>query len=146
MDQPQHTDEGMCGHATLGHALICQKWTILCDFIKNNENDDDSQKYWTSEWTDIVFNYSNVKLSDAMQKLLNCALNVALFPFQLDITQLLVDFNRFARAKIWQEYWFNREKEEEYTKPIFKSLKSNLPRNYCTPSGLKLCQPPSDPK
>ena len=73
-----------------------------------------------------------------MQKLLNCALNVALFPFQLDITQLLVDFNRFARAKIWQEYWFNREKEEEYTKPIFKSLKSNLPRNYCTPSGLKV--------
>jgi hypothetical protein len=61
-----------------------------------------------------------VKLSDASQKLLNRALNFALLPFKLDITQLLVDFNRFARAMIWQEYWFNRDKGEEYTKPIFK--------------------------
>ena len=72
-----------------------------------------------------------------MQKLLNRALNFALLPIKLDITQLLVDFNRFARAMIWQEYWFKREKGEKYSKPIFKSHKSNLPKNYSTPSGLK---------
>ena len=87
--------------------------------------------------TDIVFNYSNVKLSKAMQKLLNRALNFALLPFKLDITQLLVDFNRFARAMIWQEFWFERENNEEYEKPIFKSRKKNLPKNYSTPKGLK---------
>ena len=72
-----------------------------------------------------------------MQKLLNRALNFALLPFKLDITQLLVDFNRFARAMIWQEFWFERENNEEYEKPIFKSRKNNLPKNYSTPKGLK---------
>ena len=60
--------------------------------------------------TDIIFNYSNVKLSDDMKKLLNRALNFALLPFKLDITQLLVDFNRFSRAVIWQEFWYGRKK------------------------------------
>ena len=87
--------------------------------------------------TDIIFNYSNVKLSDDMQKLLNRALNFALLPFKLDITQLLVDFNRFSRAVIWQEFWYGRNKDEEYIKPIFKSHKNNLPKNYSSPSGLK---------
>ena len=36
--------------------------------------------------TDIIFNYSNVKLSDDMKKLLNRALNFAFLPFKLDIT------------------------------------------------------------
>ena len=72
-----------------------------------------------------------------MVKLLNRALNFALLPFKLDITQLLVDFNRFSRAVIWQEFWFEREKEEEYVKPIFKSHKNNLPKKYSSPIGLK---------
>ena len=64
--------------------------------------------------TNIVFNYSSLKLTDAMQALLNRALNFALLPLKLDITQILVDFNRFARAAIWQEFWFNREKVNHY--------------------------------
>ena len=55
-----------------------------------------------------------MKLSDDMQKVLNQALNFALLPFKLDITQLLVDFNRFARAVIWQEFWYGRDKEVGY--------------------------------
>ena len=78
-----------------------------------------------------------MKLSDDMLQVLNRALNFALLPFKLDITQLLVDFNRFSRAVIWQEFWFGRDKEEEYVKPIFKSKKNNLPKNYSSPSGLK---------
>ena len=48
-----------------------------------------------------------------------------------------MDFNCFARAMIWQEFWFERENNEEYEKPIFKSRKNNLPKNYSTPKGLK---------
>ena len=43
----------------------------------------------------------------------------------------------FARAAIWQEYWFRRENKEEYLAPIFKTKKNNLPKNHSTPSGLK---------
>ena len=73
-----------------------------------------------------------------MESLLNRALNFAVLPLKLDITQVLVDFNRFARAVIWQEYWFGRQKEEQYTKPIFKSHKTNLPKNYSSPASLKI--------
>ena len=44
-----------------------------------------------------------------MQNILNRALNFAILPLKLDITQVLVDFNRFARAAIWQEFWYGRE-------------------------------------
>ena len=72
-----------------------------------------------------------------MRALLNCALNFSVLPVKLDITQVLVDFNRFARAAIWHEYWFGRDRDEEYSKPIFKSHKNNLPKNHTTPIGLK---------
>ena len=48
-----------------------------------------------------------------------------------------MDFNRFARTAIWFEYWNNHEKEEEFSKPIFKTNKNNLPKNYSSPKGLK---------
>ena len=59
------------------------------NYDRNIENQEMKQQ------TDILFNYSNVKLSDDMQKLLNCASNFALLPFKLNITHFLVDFNRF---------------------------------------------------
>ena len=72
-----------------------------------------------------------------MKSLLNRALNFAVLPIKLDITEVLVDFNRFARAAIWQEYWFGKEKDDNYTKSIFKKKKNNLPKNHSTPAGLK---------
>ena len=72
-----------------------------------------------------------------MKALLNRALNFALLPLKLDITQVLVDFNRFARAAIWQAYWFGKENEDSYKKPSLKSHKNSLPKNYSTPIGLK---------
>ena len=74
-----------------------------------------------------------------MQKLLNCALNFALLLFKLDITQLLVDFNCFSRAVLWQKFWYGRNKDEEHIKKIqiFRFHKYNLPKNFSSPSGLK---------
>ena len=60
-----------------------------------------------------------------------------MLPIKLDITEVLVDFNRFSRAAIWHKYWYNREKDEQYEKPLFKTRKNNLPKNHSTPKGLK---------
>ena len=70
-----------------------------------------------------------------MESLLNRALKFSLLPLKLDITEILVDFNRFARAAIWVEYWFTRETEESYSPPIFKTKKNNLPKNHSSPTG-----------
>ena len=90
--------------------------------------------------TNIIFNYSRIKLTEPMKRLLNRALNFAILPIKFDITELLVDFNRYARAVIWHEYWHGKEegKSNEYSKPIFKSQKNNLPKNYNSPTGLKI--------
>ena len=73
--------------------------------------------------TNIVFNHSDIELTPAMLKILNRALNFAILPLKLDITQILVDYNRFARTAIWQEYWFGRDTDEAYTEPIFRKRK-----------------------
>ena len=72
-----------------------------------------------------------------MKSLLGRALNFSVMPLKLDITEVLVDFNRFARAAIWQEYWHGRDQDKEYKKPIFKSQKNNLPKHHKTPKGLR---------
>jgi len=81
----------------------------------------------------VVFNYSSIKLTQTMEKVLNRGLNFAILPFKLDLTQVLTDFKRFERTMIWKEFWFGRETDEQAKKPIFKSKKNNLPRNYKTP-------------
>ena len=68
----------------------------------------------------IVLNCSDMELIPAMHKLLNRALNFSVQPHRLDITQFLVDFNRFARSAIWQEYWFGKDTENQPSEPIFK--------------------------
>ena len=88
--------------------------------------------------SDIVFNYSSYTLSEPMKSLLNRALNFAILPLKLDLTQVLVDFNRFARAVIWQEFWFGRDKDNTDYKPIFKTHKTNFPKNYSSPASLKM--------
>ena len=39
---------------------------------------------------------------------------------------------------IWHEFWFGREKEENYKPPIFKAKKNNLLKNHTTPKELKM--------
>ena len=51
---------------------------------------------------------------------------------KLEITGVLIEFNRFSRAMKWREYWHGREREEDYEMPIFKTRKYNLPENHNT--------------
>ena len=86
---------------------------------------------------DIVFNYSDIELTEGMISVLNLGLNYSILPLKLDITQVLVDFRRFERSAIWQEYWHGHENDVGYKPPIFKSQKNNLPKKHSTPKGLK---------
>ena len=103
----------------------------------NDSHDPDYELIGSLHMKDLIFNYSSFKLSEPMKSLLGRALNFAVMPLKLDITEVLVDFNRFARAAIWHEYWHGREKDKDYKKPLFRSQKNNLPKNYQTPKGLK---------
>ena len=74
-----------------------------------------------------------------MKEVLNPGLNFAILPLKLDITQVLVDFKKYERSMIWKEFWFNREEENNnFTPPIFKEDKTNLPKNHKVPEGLKI--------
>ena len=73
-----------------------------------------------------------------MEELLNLGLNFAVLPLKLDITQILVDFKKFERNMVWHEFWFGKEdKDENYEPPVFKTNKTNFPKKYNTPEGLK---------
>ena len=85
----------------------------------------------------VIFNYSSITLTEAMEKLLNRGLNFSILPLKLDITQTLVEFKRFERTMIWKEFWYGRNTEETYKPPIFKAKKTNLPKNHKTHNGLK---------
>ena len=93
------------------------------------------------ESINIVFNYSDITLTNDMNKVLNRGLNFCLTPQSLDKTQVLVDFKRFERTMIWREYWHSKNDDNndnlEYKAPIFKTEKNNLPKKYKTPNSLK---------
>ena len=72
-----------------------------------------------------------------MIKLCNRGLGFAILPIKLDLTEVLVDFKKFERSTIWHEFWHNREKEENYKRPIFRKQKTNLPKNHTSPKELK---------
>ena len=56
--------------------------------------------------------------------------NFSIFPNNLDLTQVLVDFKYFERTMIWWKFWFGREEKDKMTKQIFQVKKSNLPKNH----------------
>ena len=39
---------------------------------------------------------------------------------------------------IWKEFWFDKEIDDNYKPPMFKSKKNNLPKNLKTPNVLKI--------
>jgi len=84
----------------------------------------------------MVFNYSNITLSEAMENVLNRGLNFCVMPNKLDLTQVLMEFRKFERTMIWQEFWHGTDTET--TVPIFKSNKTNLPKKHKTPPNLKI--------
>ena len=72
-----------------------------------------------------------------MENLLNHGLNFAITPLKLNMTQVLVDFKRFERTMLWQEFWAGKP-TAEYKPPIFKKQKTNLPTKHPTPQALKV--------
>ena len=72
-----------------------------------------------------------------MESILNKGFNFAILPLSLDITQILVDFKRFERSIVWQEYFYGKESDNERKEKIFRVQKNNLPKNYHTPDDLK---------
>ena len=72
-----------------------------------------------------------------MERLINKGLNFSVLPKKLDITQLLVEYKKFERWAIWTEFWFGREVQDKETK-LFKTEKTNRPKNYTTPEDLKV--------
>ena len=85
----------------------------------------------------VVFNESNITLTESMEKVLNRGLKFAILPLQLDIIQVLTEFKYFERTLMWKEFWFGRDAEESHTEPIFKQKKNNFPKNHKAPQGLK---------
>ena len=73
-----------------------------------------------------------------MEKVLNRGLNFSILPLKMDLTQVLVDFKKFERSMTWHEFWYGREERKEYEKPIFKTNKRNMPKNYTSPKELQI--------
>ena len=55
------------------------------------------QKQKKKQKISVVFNYSKMELTPAMEKVLNRGLNFAILPLKLNMTQVLADFNKFER-------------------------------------------------
>ena len=76
-----------------------------------------------------------------MIQLLNRGFNFSPIPKNLDFTQVLADFRRFERRMIWKEFWFDDNDDEDNSEErrisIFKKEKTNLPKKYNVPNGLK---------
>ena len=71
-----------------------------------------------------------------MERVLNRGLNFSILPKKLDITEVYVNYKRFERSAVWQEFHHGKEKDTNNL-PIFKTNKTNLPKNHKTPEGLK---------
>jgi len=87
----------------------------------------------------VVFNYSSIEITKPMENLLNRGLNFCITPLKLDITQILSEFRRFERTMVWKEFFFENENGQEVKNNIFKSKKTNMPKDHKTPKGLKDC-------
>ena len=70
-----------------------------------------------------VFNYSKIGLTNAMLELFNLGLKLAILPMKLDITLVLVDFKIYERSMVWKEFFSNKDTDDEYSPPIFKTNK-----------------------
>ena len=68
------------------------------------------QKRKKKERVSVVFNYSKVNLTPAMEKVLNRGLNFSILPLKLNLTQVLVEYQRFERTMLWTEFWANQPK------------------------------------
>ena len=62
---------------------------------------------------------------------------MSILPYKLDITQIEVDLKRLERSVVWKEFFHGKEQLETQGERIFKTKKTNFPKNYHVPEGLK---------
>ena len=86
----------------------------------------------------VVFTYSDIHFTIAMENVLNRGLKFSKLPLKLGITQVLVYFTRFERTMIWHEFWYGKDSDIQNSTQIFRPKKNNLPTNYKVPNGLKM--------
>ena len=58
------------------------------------------QRKQKKQKVNVIFNYSQLILTPAMESLLNRGLNFAITPLKLNLTQVLVDYQKFERRMI----------------------------------------------
>ena len=54
-----------------------------------------SIKHLKKQNISTIFNYSRIEMSEPMTKLLNRGLNFTILPLKLDLTEVIVDYNKF---------------------------------------------------
>ena len=87
----------------------------------------------------IVYNYSHINLTPAMEKLLNRGPSFAIRPPKLNISELMADHKRLQRGMMWMDYFSDKENPPE-NKNFFKKKKSNFPsrKKYSPPEALQV--------
>ena len=89
----------------------------------------------------LIFNFSSIPLTPAMESVLNKGLNFCPNPSNVNITQLLADLFRLERKMAWKSYFgdaeVNANSNDENEKFPFPEIhkKTNLPKEY--PSEIK---------
>lgn len=95
------------------------------------------KKRQSKQKINVIFNYSSIVLTEAMENLLNRGLNFVITPLSLDMSQVLVDFAKFERSLLWKEFFAGSEEQQTYIPPLFKTEKTNRPTKHKTPEELK---------
>ena len=137
-----HKTNNRSSHKTNGNNVESNEYNPinLVSYEKDKQlNTNTENEYRVHNKTNsIVFNYSSQVLTDSMEKVLNRGLNFCLLPYKLDITQTLVEYKRFERSAVWSEFHHGKEPDTNIEDPIFKTIKTNLPKNYSIPDALKV--------
>jgi hypothetical protein len=96
------------------------------------------QRKFRNKGVKLYFNYSKIPITPAMDRLLNRGLNYCITPNKVNVTELLVDIDKFARKMLWQEFFHDKPTDENRKEPIVKNQKTNLPKKHKTPEKLKM--------
>ena len=94
------------------------------------------QRKFRNKGVCLYFNYSTIQITKDMDKLLNRGLNFSPSPGKVNITELLIDIDKFIRSHLWKEFFYLNQPPNR-KQPIVKNVKTNLPKNHRTPENLK---------
>ena len=96
------------------------------------------QRKFRNRGVKLYFNYSKIPISPAMDRLLNRGLHCCITPSKVNVTELLIDIDKFVRKMLWREFFYDQPSDEKRKEPIVKNEKTNLPKKHKTPEKLKM--------